>query len=304
MKHLFEQVTAQLVEQLKEIEAGRRPAQWFKPWTASGMPQFPTNQLTGAQYKGINAFILYVTAINMGYRTNQWLTFKQKNTFNSQNEAELKIVKGSHGYPVFKYVEWIPKDYQPLEGGGYVNTQTGDMREDPKTMALRKYTVFNLDQMEGIPTELLPDDKEPDWESIYEHANKDVLKFPCEVRHGALDKAYYQPNSHFIMMPARAQFKTEADYLATLFHEHVHSTGKILERDMSGVMGTTSYAKEELVAEIGSAMLCARYGIEAPMQHPEYIAAYMKQLQSSDRAFWNAANAAQKAVNYLTEKAA
>jgi antirestriction protein ArdC len=263
------------------------------------MPEMPTNLLTGAQYKGINALVLYMTALHEGYRTNQWVTFKQKDTWNLQHDASMKIVKGNHGSPIFKYVDWIPKDFKPQEGGGYKNVRTGEVKDDPRAIALRSYTVFNVDQMENVPDELVPADEEPNWEERYIAAENAVRTFPCKVKHGAQDKAYYMPKRHFIMMPNRSQFKTAADYYATLFHEHVHSTGPVLERDMTGTMGDDTYAKEELVAELGSALLCARFGIEAPMQHPQYIKGYMKQLTSNDRAFWNAANQAQAAINHL-----
>ena len=304
MKQIFQKVTQQLIDQLTEIEKGERPAQWFKPWTASGMPTRPTNQLTGAPYKGINSFMLYMTALSEGYRTNQWVTFKQKDIYNEQHNTELKLIKGCHGSPIFKYVEWVPRDYKASgDGSCYINTKTGEVKkpEEARAIALRSYTVFNLDQMENLPDGLIPDNNEPiNWAQRYVEAQQFVLGLPCEVRHGTIDKAYYMPSKHFIMMPNRSQFKDPADYYGTLFHEHVHSTGPVLERDMGGSMGDERYAKEELVAEIGAAMLAARFGIAAPLQHPQYIRSYMSQLQASDRAFWDAANKAQKAVNHLT----
>jgi antirestriction protein ArdC len=171
-----------------------------------------------------------------------------------------------------------------------------------KQMAMRKYVVFNLDQMTGLPDGLIPEDEEPDWETRYLAAKLFTDRMTCPVKHGNIDKAYYIPSKHFIHMPQRKTFKGEGEYYATLFHEQVHSTGKDLERDMTGDMGTDRYAKEELVAEIGSAILCAQFGIAAPVQHPEYIHGYIKQLEDHDRAFWQAATKAQRAVELLTNQ--
>ena len=304
MKQVFEKVTKQLVEQLKKIEAGEVEAQWFRPWTSSGMPQFPTNQLTGKNYNGLNAFMLHWSALGEGYSSNQWCTFKQKDMIGEHENAELKIRKGEHGYPVYKYVDWIPKDFKPTgDKSAYINQKTGEIRSpaEAKVMAMRQYVVFNLDQMEGVPAELLPDLSEPNWELRYIAAKHFTEHLECKVKHGGIDKAYYVPSKHFIHMPAKKNFKSEGNYYATLFHEQVHSTGKALERDMTGEMGTEGYAKEELVAEIGAAILCAQFGIEAPVQHPEYIHGYIRQIQDNDRAFWKAAVKAQAAVNLLMD---
>lgn len=305
MKEVFHKVTGNLIARLKEIEAGNEEARWFKPWTASGMPQFPTNELTRQPYHGLNALLLYMTAMDEGYSTNQWCTFKQKDILGHKLDAEIRIRKGEHGYPVFKYVDWVPKEFKELGNkSGYLNAKTGEVkqRDEIKVLAMRQYVVFNLDQMDGVPEDILPPEEEPNWEIRYLAAKEFCRRMTCKVHHGKIDKAYYAPSKHFIRMPGKAQFKTEGGYYATLFHEHVHSTGKELGRDLTGEKGTDSYAEEELVAEIGSAILCAQYGIEAPVQHPEYIHGYIRQLQDHDRAFWKAAVKAQAAVNLLMEQ--
>ena len=301
MKEIFQTVTAQLTDQLKKIESGEAEAQWFKPWTTSGMPQFPVNEVTHKAYKGMNALLLHMMALGNGYRTNNWMTFKQKEKFNSEHEAEARIRKGEHGFPIFKYVEWVPRGFKAGANNQYYNVKTGSIhsKDEVTKLAMRQYTVFNVDQMDGLPDGTIPKDSEPDWEIRYLAANTFIERLTCPMQHSGIDRAYYSPSKHFIRLPLRKTFKGEGEYLATVFHEHVHSTGKELERDMTGDMGTDRYAKEELVAEIGSAILCAQYGIAAPIQHPEYIHGYIKQLQDHDRAFWQAASKAQRAVEVL-----
>lgn len=286
MKDVFGQITRQLVDQLKEIEEGRAPAIWFKPWTM-GNPDFPSNQLTGNHYNGMNALLLYMTSLHQGYRTNKWMTFHQKNTLASQLDQDLRIRKGEHGYPIFRYVEWTPKNAKQVEG-----------KEAKKAVTLKQFTVFNLDQLEEVPEQLLPKQSQPDWSQRYSDAHNFVNRLPCEVVFADKGKAYYIPGKHRIVMPPMSTFKSEEHYLATMFHEHVHSTANAVEREQKCV-SAESYAREELVAEIGSALLSAQFGLEAPMQHPEYLHNYIKGLENSDREFWTAASQAQKAVTYL-----
>jgi len=106
-------------------------------------------------------------------------------------------------------------------------------------------------------------------------------------------------------MPAVYDFQTVEHYYATAFHELTHWTGskKRLNRDLSGRFGCEAYAAEELIAEIGSAFLCAKVGIQGELRHAGYVQNWLKVLKADKRAVFTAASHASKAAEYLADLA-
>jgi antirestriction protein ArdC len=132
----------------------------------------------------------------------------------------------------------------------------------------------------------------------------DRLGLENGLTHGG-DSAFYSPARDFISMPPMAAFNSANGYHATLLHESVHATGhkSRLDRDFSKRFGSESYAFEELVAELGSAMLCAHLGIDGQMQenHVAYIANWLTVLKNDKKAILTASAKAQQALDFLTK---
>jgi antirestriction protein ArdC len=241
---------------LTALEAGEL-APWQRPWKLSG--GYPISLRSGKHYRGINVLLLMME----GYDDPRWGTYK------AISEAGGQVRKGERATRI---VLWKPVLKHDKEGG-----------EDSKYMLLRDYAVFNAKQADGLPE--LPTQVEREFTPI-EEADRIVRGYawdpehPSEarrisipgkpstlgppVRHG-FDQAAYNLTRDEVMMPEPKQFFTDEGYYATLFHELVHSTGheKRLKRIEPALFGTDPYAREELVAEIGSSFLQGMAGFES-----------------------------------------
>ena len=190
-----------------------------------------------------------------------------------------------------------------------LSRENKETKELDKFPMLRGYTVFNMDQTEDIdPEKLKATSEKPDktiqWEGVEaaEHIAKGIA---CPITYGG-NRACYTPTGDKITMPERHQFKGAENFYATLLHEGVHSTGhpQRLDRDQKGVFGTQSYAFEELIAELGSAMLLGTIGLEATVEnHASYLRHWVSLLQSDKRAIFRASSRAQKAADWLIDRA-
>lgn len=274
---IAKQVTAQIIAQL---EAGTVP--WVKPWRAdakfSGQPY---NAASNRCYRGINVALLCAPQ----YEHSAWLTFKQA------KDAGANVRKGEKGslivfYKPFKVTD---RNAQPDENGD---------RATRTIPLLRTFHVFNIAQVENLPAKFLP---QPDTRTEPErHAAADALLAQATIRHGG-DRAFYSPGPDFIQLPKAPDFRSVADYYATALHELTHWTGhkSRCNRDFSGRFGNEQYAREELVAEMGAAFLCANVGIAGKLQHAEYIANWLQVLRGDHNAVLNAASLAQKAADFV-----
>lgn len=275
---LFQEVTDSIIAQL---EQGAAP--WVKPWNGDGghpgASNVPRNHLTGKAYRGINTLVLWVSAAARGYTSGRWITYKQAQSIGAQ------VRKGEHGTRIAVYKPWELRD---------VNDAGEETR---KTVpVLRAYTVFAVEQCDGIELPAPIATPEP-IES--RHAQADAVLAQAVIMHGG-DRAFYSPAADQITLPVQCAFESPAAYYATALHELTHWTGhkSRTARDFSGRFGTEAYAREELVAELGAAYLCAHLGIVGRLQHAEYIASWISVLKGDKKAIFTAASAAQKAVDY------
>lgn len=284
-------ITAKIIAAL---ETGTRP--WARPWTGSDLDGMPVN-LNGVPYRGINALILWLEQSVNDYTSRYWFTMK------GANGLGAKIKKGSKGTHCVKWTRFELKDKK---------TREPILNEDgkPKTaMSIRAFVVFNADQCEGLPekytTVVVPDMSAGARLKRIEHAESYFNAIGAVVKHGG-NRAFFSPTTDFIQMPEFRAFKTAEFYYATLGHEHVHWSGhaKRLDRKFGDkLVDTEAYAKEELVAEIGAAILCAGLGIESDLRddHAAYVASWLKALKNDKKLILVAASKAQKAVDYLTK---
>lgn len=285
---VFEVVTNQIINLL---ERGVVP--WRRPWTADGTT--PKNGHTKRPYHGTNRFLLMVAALDRGYSSPYWLTFRQA------QELGGTVRKGEKGTPI---IFAKPVDRKDRKTGEPMTDANGD----PVRCWIWRYsTVFNLEQTTiEIPADpSAPAVPVPVPEDAHRAALAYLEREGIEFREGG-DRAYYRPVTDSITVPAASQYTNGAEYLSTLFHEIVHSTGpeSRLNRYQSTDpirFGSEVYAKEELIAEIGAAFLCGAYRIDQSTieNSAAYIGGWLKALKDDRQMVITAASAAEKAFSYI-----
>jgi antirestriction protein ArdC len=281
---LSSRVTEQVIV---DLEKGSRP--WLKPWSAgnaSGRPGLPRRH-NGVPYRGINVLVLWGEAVDKGYGSTIWLTFKQALALGGH------VRRGEHG-AVIVYADRITR------------TQTDERGEDVEREIpfMRAYSVFNVVQVDGLPAHYYADaDQKADKSELIEAAKRFFSATGAIIRHGG-DQAYYAPGPDVIQLPVPQAFRDAESYSATRAHEPTHWTShpQRLARHFGGeCFGDAGYAREELVAELGAAFLCADLGIalEPREDHASYLGHWLSILREDKRAIFAAAAHAQRAVDYL-----
>lgn len=264
-------------EIIKQLEKGIVP--WRKPWNTKENPAI--NYVTRRPYRGINTLLLS--------KAGEYLTFKQVQRLGG------KIKKGSKSYMVVFYK--IEKNTTKDENG----------EEKANTwFILRYYRVFHLDDIEEIPSKV---EKPKSNNSSLTEAEKILSLYTDKpgISHANHGRAYYSPVEDYINVPPIECYNNEQEYYSTLFHECIHSTGhkdrlnRFNEKEnRSAAFGSESYSKEELIAEIGSAMLCSITGIQNTLENSAaYISAWLKRLKEDKKLIVQAANKAQAAADYI-----
>jgi antirestriction protein ArdC len=282
---LHSDITSQLVA---AIEAN--PSAPGLPWHVNGPLRLPANARTGRPYSGINVLTLWVAAARHGYLHPVWATYKQ------WAELGAQVRRGERGTTIVFYLEYEPAS-SPL-----------DPTPDPRRV-LRASSVFCADQLSGVvpPTSPLP--LEASGAGTVSHLETFVHNTRADVRERGDGGAYYNRSGDCISMPPRESFvgtstmtPTESFY-GVLAHELCHWTGAPhrLDRKFGDRFGDERYAVEELVAEIGSAFLCAELGITLALRpdHAKYLSSWLRILKSDSRAIFTAASQASLAVGYL-----
>lgn len=275
-RDIHQEITDQIVACL---ERGTLP--WHKGW-AGDRPAFTLpRRATGEFYQGINVLLLWIAAQERGFTADTWMTFKQAKKVGGH------VRKGERGTRIVFYSAMEREN------------------DDGDTIAipfLKPYTVFNVQQIEGLPCDMTPDmfgdeadaahDPTPALEAFFAATGADIVNdgtSPC-----------YRPATDRIHMPRLGQFETVAGYYGTLAHELIHWTGHRarLDRFKMG-QKTEDYAFEELIAELGACFLTARLGAEYSAENSAaYIGSWLKALKNDKRFVFRAASAAQRATDF------
>lgn len=282
---IYTRITNQIISSL---EQGVKP--WSQPWNAAhaaGPVSRPLRH-SGETYSGINVLVLWATAMERGYAAPIWMTFKQA------LELGGAVRKGEKGSPVV-YAGSLQRTEQDEKTGEDV---------DRTIPFLKSYTVFNIEQIDGLPAHYYarsdcpknPDQRIADAEAFF-------ASTAANIRHGG-NSAFYAPGPDFIQMPEFENFLSAQDYYATLGHECTHWTRhkSRLDRDFGRKnFGDAGYAREELVAELGAAFLCADLGLDLKDRddHAAYIGHWLTILREDKRAIFQAAAHAQRACDFL-----
>lgn len=267
------------------LEQGTIP--WQKPWQSGDL--MPRNLISQKEYRGVNVFLLHA----MSYQSPFWLTFNQA------KELGGNVKRGEKACPVV-FWKWLDVD------------ENGKAERIP---FLRYYSVFNVTQCEGIPSDKIPSLGGTKREHCpISEAERVVAAMPkCPQIRTGQERAFYSPSGDFVGMPSAEQFRTGEDFYSVLFHELTHSTGHESRLNRKGITGTegewssfgsTPYAKEELVAEMGAAFLCGHVGIvERTLNNSaSYVSSWLQRLKDDRRLVVHAAAQAQKAADFILGK--
>ena len=281
---IYTRVTDKIIA---DLEKGVKP--WHMPWNTQHITGRITKPLrhNGQPYQGVNIILLWAASVTQGYGTNIWMTFKQA------KELGAHVRKGAKGEPVV-YANTIKKTETDNDGD----------EVDVTIPFMKGYTVFNVEQIEGLPGHYYHT-PEPVNPGI---ARDDALErffaaTRADIRHGGT-RAYYSKLSDHVQMPPLECFRDAESYYATLAHEMTHWTmheDRLNRHFGRKTFGDEGYAHEELVAELGAAFLSAELGItpETREDHAAYINSWLEVLRRDKRAIFSAAAHAQRAVEHL-----
>lgn len=279
-ENIYEMITGQILEIMAQ---GIIP--WKKPWSARGAHR---NLISGKQYRGVNVLLLSCS----GFRSPWWMSFKQA------AEKGGKVRKGEKGRQIIFWKPLIVKKEQPTTG----------KEEAKKIFMLRYYTVFNLEQIDGIDAPQEPEGIE--LQPIEEAQGiVDQMRNAPVITQAAGNKSCYYPSLDKVQMPFFQDFDEAEEFYSVLFHELGHSTGHASRLDRKEVQscsrfGSEDYSKEELVAEMTAAFLCGEAGIlPATVKNSvAYLQSWSAKIKEDNKLIINAAAAGQRAADYILNR--
>ena len=276
-KDIATSISAEILRYIDEHDT----VPWAKGWVTDGI--WPSNPLSGTEYKGINHILLGIYQQIRGYSTPYFCTFRQMVKAGGTFSGDAK----GQGLPV---VKWNPIVREDEETG------------EKKAFGFWKaYTVFSLDLMEGITTPS-SDRPEPFTPSkAVKQLDRGYENGPS-IRWIDSAQAYYTPATDQITLPKHEQFVSEIAYAETISHELCHSTGheSRLDRKLAGWNRTDEYAKEELVAEIGAAIVMQRMGLEPPLRNmASYVKGWRDRISDDPKLIVSAASKADHAARMV-----
>lgn len=282
---VYSRITAQIVA---ELEKGVRP--WVKPWNAEHAAGRITRPLrhNGQPYSGINVLSLWMSATAQNFAAPIWMTYRQA--------AELKAhVRRDEKGSLVVYANAVTRRE--------TDEKTGD-QIDREIPYLKTYSVFNVEQIEGLP-EIYYAKAAPTLDPVarIEIAERFFAATGANIGHGG-NRAFYSLSADAVQMPPFEFFRDADSYYATLAHELTHWTSAKhrLDRNFGGHrFGSNAYAQEELVAELGSAFLCAdlEIALEPREENAAYLANWLEVLRQDSRAIFTAAAHAQRAADFI-----
>lgn len=281
-KETYERVTATI---LSLIDGGEL-LPWQKPW--KGQSEWAVSMSSGKQYNGINRWILTLTAQMNGW--SPWF-----GTFNQIKAQGGQVRKGEKSQMA---ILWKPMKRIDKETGA-----------EEKFLMLRTFNVFSASQADGLPDKFY--NKPPETTNEVDVTAEQVFADYIETQHIGLgfggDRAYYSPMQDRIQLPHFASFDTSDHYYATAFHEAAHSTGHASRLNRPEIQtfahfGDHLYSREELVAELGSAMVIGTLGLDKPNlveNQAAYLKSWRAKLTEDPQALVWAAGRAEKAANMI-----
>lgn len=269
---IYQEITDKIVAAL---ENGVLP--WRRSWNSEiALPR----RVNGDAYRGVNVILLWMAEMVNDYQHHVFMTFNQAKSLTA------RVIKGEKGHPIIKF--------------GTFSVENEDTGEDEEKIYLKRYTVFNVDQIDGLP-------ERPEKEKTVKQTDK-FLELDKLIKNTGVDihtgsfKACYHPDLDRIAMPAKETFNRDVDYYTTFFHELGHWTGhkSRLNRTFGKKKTSPQYAFEELIAELTSCFVCANYGVPLDIDNSaSYLDSWLSWLMRDKRYFFRACSQAQKAADFI-----
>jgi antirestriction protein ArdC len=283
--NVYQDITDSIIA---DLERGCVP--WAQPWdskAATAPFTIPRNASTRRQYSGINILTLWAAVTKRKFTGHSWLTFRQALA------AGGCVRKGEHGVTVV-YADRFTPDAERQRA-----RETGDVAAS--IPFVKRFTLFNADQCEGLPAD--PAAALPPPEAIVPAADAVIAATGAVIRVGG-GEAFYHPGLDYVQVPPVHAYFEPINWFRTVFHELGHHTGHAsrLNRDQSGVFGSSAYAREELVAEMAGAFVCATLGVTPTVRHADYLDSWLEVLRADNRAIVRAASAASKAADHILQR--
>jgi antirestriction protein ArdC len=271
---------------IAKLEAGTMP--WARPWSLTAGGGRPLRH-EGSTYNGINALWLWATADTYGYRSRYWMTARQARELGGEVRRDAR--------PSFSvYASTFRKAGTPNLLG---------LSADKMIRFLRSYVVFNADEILGLPSYYHPREVPPTPQLLSDRQDRIDTFFnavPAKVRHGG-DRAFFHPTFDYIQMPHTGSFRSADSHASIRAHESCHWTGHAsrLDRTFGKRFGDKAYCFEELVAELGAAMICGDLGLPTELHdsHASYLDGWLKVLRADKTAIFLAATKAEQAFAFL-----
>ncbi|BFL29732.1 zincin-like metallopeptidase domain-containing protein [Alistipes shahii] len=296
---------------------------WHKPWFTEGALQWPRN-LSGREYNGMNALMLLLHCENEGYKIPRFCTFDCVQRLNKpgkdgQELPRVSVLRGEKSFPVmlttFTCIHKETKekikydDYKKLS-----DEEKAQYNVYPKMQVFRVFNVAQTNLQEARP-EL--------WEQLERENGKRVENgehfsfgpvdamikdnlWICPIKPTHQNEAYYSITKNEIVVPEKEQFRDGESFYGTLFHEMVHSTGAegVLDRLQPTSFGSKEYAREELVAELGSALVAQRYGMTKHIKEDScaYLKGWLDELKESPQFIKTTLLDVKRASSIVTQK--
>jgi antirestriction protein ArdC len=296
---IYDKITNTIIEMLEQHKKSNYTSAWFN---VSEDRIFAYNRGNNHTYRGINQLVLQHLANKYNYSYNGWLTFKQLSELGGKihkgSKAAMVVYKSNlyldkaTGKNITSLVLHLLKERQSIEHLNY-----------KKMGYLKGYTVFNISQIENLPTEYYQIE-ELEKLSEFERNEKAEFMMNCtdaNIKYSG-NSAHYMPSTDEITLPIRKQFKSQEHFYRTVFHELGHWSGhsKRLNRDMSGKFGSKAYAFEELIAELNTAYINAFLGYENTItNNVAYIDSWLSIMKNDTKFIVSASAHAQKASDFL-----
>ncbi len=284
--NVYQMVTDRIIAAL---ESGTIP--WEKPWINTSGTNVAVSHQDGRRYSLLNQMLLDIPG--------EWITFKQA----EKEGGHIKKGAKSSKVVFFKMMQIERTDLD----GNIVIDEDGNPRMN-QIPILQYSCVFHIEDTEGIEKKYvankpMPSDNLP-IATIDAVAQSYLARSGVTLRHYEQGRSFYKPSEDEIILPHMNQFQNTESYYATLFHEMGHSTGhpSRLARKMGCKFGDNLYSREELVAEITSAVLCNHFGIDTSKIQRNtvaYIQHWLTAIKEDNRMAVTAATKAEKAVKMI-----
>lgn len=279
---IYDEVTARIIAQL---EAGRVP--WVQPWEgAQAGLGLPRNVARQCNYTGINILILWNAVVDRGFSLQHWLTYNQAKALGGF------VREGETGTTVLYTNTFTPKA-QKERGGG-----EGD--EAANVRFLKRFTVFNVAQCEGLPEAVVATAAPHRECEIIPAAEHLIAATGATIQIGG-GVPFYQTEQDYIQLPSREAFPHQVDFYDTCLHELGHWTGHASRLNRFAAEKSKSHprAREELVAEMTAAFVGTTLGLTPTVRHADYLGYWLQVMKEDNRAIFHAASQASKAADFI-----